>query len=98
MYEIHQSKTFVKWLTKLRSIELRDSITVRILRMHEGHLGDCKSVGSGLYEARMHAAGGIRIYFMRQGNTIIVLLVGGDKSSQERDIVQARAMAKSWED
>lgn len=98
MYEIRQSKTFAKWFTKLRSLQTRDGIYARIRRMQGGHLGDCKPVGGGVYEARVHIAGGIRLYFIRRGAIVIVLLVGGDKSSQQHDINKAKEMAEDWED
>jgi putative addiction module killer protein len=98
MYEMKQSESFAKWLAKLRSRETRFIVGTRIRRMEEGNLGDVKSVGDGVYEARIHVAGGLRLYFMRQGSVIIVLLIGGDKTTQSRDIEKAKLMAQDWED
>ncbi len=98
MYEIIQSKIFEKWYRKLRSGETRDLVQGRLLRMRDGQLGDVKPVGRGVYEARIHAAGGIRLYYMRRGLVVIVLLVGGDKSTQRQDIEKALHIAQHWED
>jgi len=74
---------------------LRARILARIERMACGNLGDCKVLGD-VMEARVHAGPGYRIYFIREGDAVIVLLCGGDKSSQQRDITRARKLAERW--
>ena len=68
------------------------AIAKRIDRLAYGHLGDAKPVGEGITELRVHMGPGYRVYFTRRGDTIIVLLCGGDKASQARDIVRAKAL------
>ena len=96
MPKIVTSAVFDKWLTGLKDHDGRARIVDRIDRLAAGHLGDVKSVGDGISELRMHTGPGYRIYFMRQGETIIVLLHGGDKSSQARDIRRAKEIAEQW--
>lgn len=67
---------------------------MRLRRVALGSLGDCRSLGQGIFELRIDCGPGYRVYFTRRGNTVIVLLAGGDKSSQERDIKQARELAQ----
>jgi putative addiction module killer protein len=67
------------------------------MRLAEGLLGDVAFVGDGISELRIHYGPGYRIYFYRKGNTLVVLLCGGDKSSQQRDIVSAKKLALNWE-
>ena len=76
---------FREWLARL-DVTIRARIQVRILRFESGNLGDYKSVGNGVWEARLLFGSGYRLYFGKDGNKIIVLLVGGDKASQSRDI------------
>jgi putative addiction module killer protein len=64
--------------------------------MSLGNMGDCKSVGDGVLEARVHCGAGYRLYFVREGQRVIVLLCGGDKSSQQKDISHAHSLAKKW--
>lgn len=96
MVEIRRSSTFERWLRGLRNHEVLARIHVRIFRMEQGNLGDVKPVGDGICEARIDVAGGIRLYFIQQGKTIIVLLAGGDKSTQARDIARAKMLAEQW--
>jgi len=90
MIDIRQTDEFAKWLAKLRDRAARVRILDRLLRVRLGNLGDYKNLGGGLYEFRIAYGPGYRLYFSRQGDTIIVLLCGGDKSSQTRDIKKAR--------
>ncbi len=76
---------FREWLSKL-DVAIHARIQVRILRFESGNLGDHKSVGGGVWEARMPFGSGYRLYFGKDGNRIVVLLVGGDKSSQSKDV------------
>ena len=81
---------FNEWLVSIRDIESQDRIRARLERLEDGNLGDCKSVGEGVFELRIHFGAGYRVYFGQIGNTIILLLCGGDKSSQRRDIERAK--------
>ena len=85
---------FRQWLDTL-DIPIRARIQARVLRFETGNLGDHKSVGGGVWEARLMFGPGYRIYFGKDGNSIIVLLVGGEKSSQSRDISRAKGF---WRD
>ena len=92
--EVRQTATFSKWLNGLRDLAARQRIAVRIRRMELGNFGDAKPVGAGISELRITYGPGYRLYFVQQGNEVIVLLCGGDKSSQSRDIASAKQMAK----
>jgi putative addiction module killer protein len=96
MIEILQSETFRSWLSGLRDHKGRQRILARLERMADGHLGDVKPVGDGVSEARVHHGPGYRLYFIRRGLQLIVMLGGGDKSSQQRDIEKAKQAAKHW--
>ncbi|MFK3771034.1 type II toxin-antitoxin system RelE/ParE family toxin [Pseudomonas sp. NPDC089406] len=92
--EIEQTQSFALWLSQLRDLRARLSIGRRIERLALGNPSDCKSVGGGISELRIDVSGGNRVYFTRRHNRLILLLVGGDKSSQAGDILKARALAK----
>lgn len=94
MIEVRQSAVFSKWLAGLRDHDVYARIVVRIRRLELGNPGDAKSVGNGVSELRIAYGPGYRLYFARQGETIVVLLCGGDKSTQSRDIARAKQMAK----
>lgn len=96
MKEIIRSETFSDWLSSLKDSRARSRVLARIDRMREGNFGDAEPIGDGLSEARIHYGPGYRVYFMQQGDVIVVLLCGGDKSSQNKDIKQARRIAKAW--
>ncbi|WP_311885171.1 MULTISPECIES: type II toxin-antitoxin system RelE/ParE family toxin [unclassified Pseudomonas] len=97
MTEILRSSTFSSWLLKLADSRARMRIQVRIDRMADGNFGDVKAIGEGLSEVRIdYGPGGV--YFMQQGRQVVILLCGGDKSSQPRDIKQARLIAESWQE
>jgi putative addiction module killer protein len=97
MIEIIQSGTFADWLAGLKDSRARARIHARIDRMADCNFGDAKPVGEGISEARIHYGPGYRLYFMQQGQTLVVLLCGGDKSTQQRDIKQAKVIAELWE-
>lgn len=88
---LHLRKTeeFENWIRALRDRTTRLRIHDRLLRMESGNLGDAKAVGEGVMEIRFHFGPGYRVYFTRQGDTLVILLMGGDKSSQDRDIQKA---------
>lgn len=96
MPELRQTDVFRRWREALKDSKLRALIASRLDRLAFGHFGDAKSVGEGVSELRIHYGAGYRIYFCRQGETWIILLCGGDKGSQARDIAVARDMAKDW--
>jgi putative addiction module killer protein len=96
MIEIIQSETFRKWFGKLRDPLAKARITDRVLRLENDAAGDIKSVGEGVSEIRFHFGPGYRIYFLKQGAAFVVLLCGGDKSSQKEDIRQAKRFARQW--
>lgn len=94
MYSILTTEQFDNWLSGLRDRKVKSLVQVRIDRMEDGNFGDCQPVGNGVSELRIHYGQGYRVYFKRSGIEIIVLLVGGDKSSQPKDIKAAQALAE----
>ncbi len=86
---------FRNWLEELDA-SIRSRIQARVFRFEQGNLGDHKSVGGGVWEARLDFGPGYRIYFGKDGSTIILLLIGGDKSSQAKAIVSAQAYWKNY--
>ena len=95
-FQIIESATFTGWFSRLRDTSAKLKIDARIRSVAEGNLGDIRSVGEGVLEMRIHYGPGYRLYFIRNGPNIIVLLCGGDKSNQRRDIKRARQLAKEW--
>lgn len=81
---------FNDWLLALRDVHARARIRARIARVREGNFGDAKPIGEGVHELRVHHGPGYRIYFGRQGRAVVVLLCGGDKRTQPRDIARAK--------
>ena len=96
MYTILRSATFNRWLSGLRDRQAVDRIVARLLAAEDGHLGDVRSVGGGVSEMRIQYGPGYRVYFITRGAELIVLLCGGDKDSQRRDIERAKRMATEW--
>ena len=94
MLEVIQTEEFEEWLDGLRDRQGVKSIAKRIVRIQSGLLGDVEPVGDGVSEARIHFGPGYRLYFVRRQQVVIILLCGGDKSSQARDIARAKEMAK----
>ena len=97
MFTVQQTDIFVKWLTNLRDLRARSRIVARIRRAGQGNLGDVKPVGGGVSEMRIDVGPGYRLYFIRRGELVIVLLCGGEKSSQRRDIDRAQKLARTLE-
>lgn len=96
MIEVRQSRVFEDWLGRLRDRVAVKAIKRRIARVQVGLLGDAKPVGDGVSELRVDYGPGYRVYFARRGAVVVLLLCGGDKSSQQRDIGRAKAMAELW--
>lgn len=94
MYTIQQTHKFSQWLTKLKDMRARIAIARRLERAQGGNLGDVKNVGERVFEMRVDMGAGYRLYYTMRGNELIILLVGGDKSTQQRDIEKAIEMAK----
>jgi putative addiction module killer protein len=95
MVEIRKTEAFVKWLDGLRDIQARSRVLVRIERLATGNPGDVKPVGEGVSELRIDYGPGYRVYFVQQGQTVIVLLAGGDKRTQATDIRTAIRLARN---
>ena len=96
MIEVIQSSTFRRWIRRLRDRRAVAKINARLRNVSIGNLGDTTSVGDGVFEMRIHYGPGYRLYFLREGPAVIVLLCGGDKDSQSRDIERARSLAREW--
>ena len=88
---------FTEWLNSLRDPTTRRRILKRLLRLEQGNYGDFKPVGEGVNELRLFFGAGYRVYFAEDGDTIVVLLCGGDKSSQRQDILQAQAYWQEYQ-
>ena len=95
MTELRKTETFAKWIDGLDDIKARAKILVRIERLLAGNPGDVKPVGEGVSELRIDYGPGYRVYFKKIGQTVIILLAGGDKHSQNRDIKTALRIAKN---
>ncbi len=96
MIDLKQTETFRKWRTKIKDDRARALIASRLDRLAFGNAGDVKPVGQGVSELRVDYGPGYRIYFQKRGNTIIILLCGGDKRTQNRDIETAKRLAVEW--
>ena len=89
---------FTEWLESIRDTNTRDRIQARLEGFEDGNFGDYKSVGRGVFELRLNFGPGYRIYFGQIGNTIVLLLCGGDKSSQTRDIERAKMYWREYKE
>lgn len=98
MFEIIQSETFRIWRTSLKDQQDVLRINTRLERVCDGNFGDVKFVGEGVSELRIDYGAGYRLYFMRSGSLVVVLLAGGDKRTQQADIVRAIAISKEWKE
>lgn len=96
MVEVLKSRSFDGWLTVLTDRRAAARIQVRIDRLALGNFGDVRPVGRGLSELRVDYGPGYRVYFSRRGATLVILLCGGDKSTQDRDIARARIIDSQW--
>jgi putative addiction module killer protein len=95
MIEIRKTEAFVQWLDGLRDIKARSRVLARIERLATGNPGDVKPVGEGVSELRIDYGPGYRVYFVKRGQAVIVLLAGGDRSTQARDIRTAIRLARN---
>jgi len=96
MVALKQTETFRKWRMRLKDNRARALIASRLDRLAFGHTGDVKPVGQGISELRIHHGSGYRIYFQRRDGAIIVLLCGGNKSTQAKDIKTAKRLVDEW--
>jgi putative addiction module killer protein len=94
MNQLIRSDVFDGWLKALRDVRAKARILNRLDNAMLGNFGDCAPVGEGVSEMRIHYGPGYRVYFVRDGSAVYVLLCGGDKGSQQRDIEQAKRMAR----
>jgi putative addiction module killer protein len=95
MNRLLQSSEFEHWLLALTDLKAKARILVRLRSAELGHFGDCVRVGEGISEMRIHVGPGYRLYYIRRDERLYVLLIGGNKSSQKRDIERAHQMARA---
>ncbi|RLJ65060.1 type II toxin-antitoxin system RelE/ParE family toxin [Sulfurisoma sediminicola] len=93
MIEVRKTEVFARWLDGLRDLQARARVQVRIERLASGNPGDVEPVGEGVSELRINYGPGYRVYFTKRGRELIILLAGGDKSTQARDIKAALRLA-----
>ena len=96
MVDVVRSSTFDRWLSKLRDRRAAARVLIRINRLAAGNPGDVKPVGGGTSELRIDYGPGYRVYYLREGDPLILLLCGGDKSTQSADIAAAHDIAQQW--
>jgi len=95
MLEIRETSAYAAWFAALRDRSAKVRIDIRIRRLSLGNAGDIRPVGEGVSELRIHCGPGYRIYLIQQGDALIILLAGGDKSSQDQDIRLAKELARN---
>ncbi|QHI97166.1 type II toxin-antitoxin system RelE/ParE family toxin [Xylophilus rhododendri] len=93
-FTVQTTRAFGEWLDGLRDARAKAAVARRLKRMQAGNFGDMKPVGDGVSELRVDVGPGYRVYFVQRGQRLVVVLAGGDKSSQDRDIQRAKALAK----
>jgi putative addiction module killer protein len=98
MIEVRQSADYAKWFRTLQDVRAKARIDIRIRRPSLGNPGDVKPVGEGVSELRIDYGPGYRVYFVQRGQVVALLLCGGDKRTQDRDIEKAKALAKEWKE
>lgn len=98
MLEIRETPNFTEWMEVLSDRTARTKIVSRIERLAKGNPGDVAPVGEGVSELRIHSGPGYRVYYQQRGKVLILLLCGGDKSTQDRDIRRAKELASEYED
>lgn len=97
MYTVTQTEAFQTWLDELSDARAKIRIAMRLRLAEAGNLGDWKAVGGGVFEMRIDVSAGYRVYFARRGNMLIVIIAGGDKSTQAKDIKRAQQSLKLME-
>ena len=95
MFEVRKTDLYAKWLDSLRDVRVRARVLVRVERLAAGNPGDVRPVGEGVSELRIDYGPGYRVYYKKQGRAIVVLLAGGDKRTQSRDIETALRLARN---
>lgn len=98
MVQIKQTELFFRWLQGLKDTAGKVAILRRLERLREGNFGDHKALGGALYELRFRQGAGYRVYYTKRGEEIVILIAGGDKSTQRADIAKARDILKEWHD
>jgi putative addiction module killer protein len=98
MPAVRETDEFTSWLNDLRDQVAKAKILVRVQRLAKGNAGDVRPVGEGVSELRIHHGAGYRVYYIQRGEELIVLLCGGDKDSQDKDIAQAKKLASELEE
>ncbi|MBD2857647.1 type II toxin-antitoxin system RelE/ParE family toxin [Spongiibacter sp. KMU-158] len=98
MYYIQRTDEFDRWLSKLKDLRAKAKILARIRSAELGNLGDVAPIGEGLSELRIHFGPGYRVYLKQKGNVLLLVLCGGTKSSQRKDIERAKSLVKKYED
>jgi putative addiction module killer protein len=98
VYQLRQTDVFAAWLAGLRDVRAQARILARLESARLGNLGDCKAIGSGIREMRIHTGAGYRVYFVQTKEVILLLLCGGSKSSQSRDVARAKKLAQELKD
>ena len=93
MFRSRQTVQFAEWFAALRDARARSRIAARIVRVEAGNFGDCKSVGNSVSELRIDHGPGYRVYFTIRDRELVILLCGGDKGSQRRDVAKAKLLA-----
>ena len=94
--DIVESGTFKRWVRRLRDRRAVARINARLRNVSIGNFGDIRSIGDGISEMRIRYGPGYRLYFIRRGSTVVVLLCGGEKGTQQRDIERAKRLAQDW--
>ena len=94
MIEVRQTPTYARWFEGLRDYRAKDIIGARIRRLSVGNAGGVRPVGEGISEMRIDHGPGYRVYYVQRGETLVVLLAGGDKGTQERDTANAKELAR----
>lgn len=98
MIEVRQTPAYAKWFARLADLNARMRIDARVRRLSFGNFGDVRPVGGGVSELRIDYGPGYRIYFVRRGTTLVILLAGGDKRTQTADIAMAKRIAQEWDE
>jgi putative addiction module killer protein len=98
MFFVAALPEFTTWLEGIKDIKIRTTIAARIDRLEQGLFGDTKTVGGGVLELRIHLGAGWRVYFTKRGEQVIILLAGGSKRTQAKDITRAKVLAAKLEE